>query len=334
MTGSVDMAARLRAVAGLKLWPNAPLGPFTTMGVGGPAALLAAAATPEAVAAALACLSDAGSPWAFLGAGSNMLVGDKGFAGIVLKLSDELQYVQVVDEDAAAPAAAGAAAATAPADSPQGGDTVILEVGAATPLPKLSALVADWGLSGLEFACAIPGSVGGAVLMNAGAHGAEMSSVVVAVQVAEPGTLRWEPATSLEWRYRSCSVPPGSAVTAVRLCLARDQVSTVKSRRRRYLQWRRENQPRGQRTFGSTFKNPPGDSAGRLLDAAGLKGSIRGGAAVSRVHANFIINYADATAADVVSLMTMMREAVYIKFGLLLEPEVHVLGVSLPWVRT
>ena len=170
--------------------------------------------------------------------------------------------------------------------------------------------------------------------MNAGAHGAEMSSVVVAVQVAEPGTLRWEPATSLEWRYRSCSVPPGSAVTAVRLCLARDQVSTVKSRRRRYLQWRRENQPRGQRTFGSTFKNPPDDSAGRLLDAAGLKGSIRGGAAVSRVHANFIINYADATAADVVSLMTMMREAVYIKFGLLLEPEVHLLGVSLPWVRT
>ncbi len=214
------------------------------------------------------------------------------------------------------------------------GDTVILEVGAATPLPKLSALVADWGLAGLEFACAIPGSVGGAVLMNAGAHGAEMSSVVVAVQVAEPGTLRWEPATSLEWRYRSCSIPSGGAVTAVRLCLARDQVSAVKNRRRRYLQWRRENQPRGQRTFGSTFKNPPDDSAGRLLDAAGLKGSIRGGAAVSRVHANFIINYADATAADVVSLMTMMREAVYIKFGLLLEPEVHVLGVSLPWVRT
>jgi len=322
---SPDLRACLRAVDGLKLWSRAPLAPFTTIGVGGPADLLAAAATPEAVAAALACLADSDRPWTFLGAGSNLLVADGGYRGVVLKLGDEMQFVDT-------PGAAGDTPDVEPESSPAKGDNeVVLEVGAATPLPRLAALVADWGLSGLEFACAIPGSVGGAVFMNAGAHGGEMSTVVDAVQLAFADGVRWLSAASLSWAYRSCSLPEGCAVTGVRVRLTRGEPQAVKAMQRRYLQWRRENQPRGVRTFGSTFRNPPGDSAGRLLDMAGMKGMCRGGAEVSRIHANFLINSGDATADEIAALMTMMREAVYVKADVLLEPEVRVLGMKLPW---
>lgn len=313
---AVDLRTRLRGIAGLKLWSQAPLALFTTIGVGGPAQLLAAAATPEAVAAALACLAESEEPWSLLGAGSNLLVADAGFPGVILKLGEELQYV------------------VGPQPADRGDETALVEVGAATPLPRLSSLAVEWGLSGLEFACAIPGSVGGAVLMNAGAHGVELASVVEAVQVASADGVTWVPAADFTWGYRSCSIPAGCAVTATRMRLTQDDAKAVRTRQRKFLQWRRENQPRGVHTFGSTFKNPPGDSAGRLLDAAGLKGASRGGAEVSRVHANFIVNRGDATAHDVVALMTMMREAVYLRFGVLLEPEVRVLGMALPWDRS
>ncbi|NLE73186.1 MAG: UDP-N-acetylmuramate dehydrogenase [Actinobacteria bacterium] len=323
---SPDPWEQLRAIHHLKLWPRAPLAPFTTIGVGGAADLLVAAATPEAVAAALACLVASEHPWTFLGAGSNLLASDRGYRGVVLKLADEMQFI-------GAPSVFTEPGTTEHARSPLPGDDVVLEVGAATLLPRLAALVADWGLSGLEFACAIPGSVGGAVLMNAGAHGGDMCGVVDAVQMASAGGVQWFPAASLSWAYRSCAIPADHAVTAVRLRLTQSERQTVRALQRRHLQWRRENQPRGVRTFGSTFRNPAGDSAGRLLDAAGMKGAGRGGAVVSRIHANFVVNSGDATGEDVMALMTMMREAVYVRSGVLLEPEVRVLGMKLPWER-
>ena len=321
MNVTAKISAELRTIPGLKVWPQAPLAPFTSVGIGGPAELLVAAATPEAVAAALAVLQRDGLAPVILGAGSNVLIADAGLDGVVLKLGRELQYVDT-------PTGA------CPNLSAEGrGDGVTLEAGSAVPLPRLSSLAAQWGLSGLEFACGIPGTVGGAVVMNAGAHGTDIASVLSEVQLADAGEVRWIPAAELAFSYRSCSLPPGTVLTAVRLRLVPGDPGEISRQRRRFLSWRAKHQPRGARTFGSAFRNPPGGSAGRLLDLAGLKGAARGGAEVSSVHANFILNVGDATAHDVVGLMTLMREVVWRRFHVLLEPEVQVLGLRLPWER-
>lgn len=316
-----ELIRALRRVRGISIWTNAPLAPFTTIGIGGPAEVLVAAATPQAVAAALALLASEGLEPVVIGAGSNLLVSDAGVSGVVLKLGEALQYVEMPQED---PVLIRETASRF---------EVVVEAGAALSLPRLSAIVADWGLAGLEFACGIPGSVGGAVRMNAGAHGQELKDVLVEVQVTDQEGPRWIRASDLSFGYRSCTLPNECVVTAVRLGLVRDDPGGIRARRQHFLAWRRKHQPRGARTFGSAFRNPPGESAGRLLDQAGLKGTVRGGAQISSVHANFIVNLGEAKASDVVALMTMMREAVYVKFGVLLEPEVKALGMDFPWVR-
>lgn len=258
-------------------------------------------------------LSSESVPYTILGAGSNLLVADAGYRGVAVKLGEGFHFIDEPDGN--------------------GDSSVSLVAGAGLHLPKLSSLAADWGLGGLEFCCGIPGTLGGGVSMNAGAHGGELAEVVEAVQVALPGEVRWLEAGEMTWAYRHCALPEGGVVTAVRLRCHLTSVAEIRLRHRRYLQQRRQGQPRGARTFGSAFRNPAGDSAGRLLDLAGMKGARRGGAEVSRVHANFIVNCGDATAADVLSLMAMMREAVYLKHRLLLEPEVRVLGAHLPWEK-
>ena len=206
-----------------------------------------------------------------------------------------------------------------------------IAVGAGSFLSRLSAVAAESGLSGSSSVCGIPGSVGGGIRMNAGAHGSSMEDIVEAVELVSAAGASWVDGRSLSWSYRSCDIPRDSIITAARLSLMCGDIESALQRQRSLLRTRRQTQPRGVRTFGSVFKNPPGDSAGRLLDEAGLKGVRRGGAEVSTVHANFIVNMGDATTADVLALMGLMRLGVHRMSDILLEPEVKLLGTSFPW---
>ncbi len=316
----VDMralAARLRDLDSVRLWTGAPMAPFTTIGTGGKAGLLVTVGTAEALTEALAAVADAGAEWFCLGAGSNLLVADRGYKGVVIKLDETFQYVEGLPAE---PLVAG-----------PGCRPVLLTVGAGAYLARLAAVVAEAGLSGMEHACGIPGSVGGAVAMNAGAYGWSMRDVLREVQIATGSGVRWVPAGELGWGYRYCRLPERSVVTAVRMELLPADCDAVLECQRGYLRQRREKQPRSVRTFGSTFKNPPGHHAGRLVEAAGLKGLRRGGAEVSTVHGNFLVNHGDATTADVLALMVLMRQGVERVSGIVLEPEVKLLGTSFPW---
>jgi UDP-N-acetylmuramate dehydrogenase len=308
------LSAALRSLEGVRVWANAPLAPFTSIGTGGKASLLLTVRDVPALTSALFLLESAGVDWFCLGAGSNLLVADRGFEGVVVKLDESFHYVEGL------PVSAG--------DDCQ---TVILAVGAAAYLARLAAVVAEAGLSGMENACGIPGSVGGGVAMNAGAHGWCMRDVVREVEIVTAVGARWVSAGELEWGYRFCSLPRGSVVTAARIALERSDCNLVLDCQRSLLRKRREKQPRSVRTFGSTFKNPPGQHAGRLVEAAGLKGVRRGGAEISSVHGNFLVNLGDATTADVLALMTLMRQGVSRTSGIVLEPEVKLLGASFPW---
>lgn len=308
---SSEVIEALGTVAGLRPWRRAPLAPFTTIGVGGKTDLLLTADAPSAVEEAVRILADAEVDWRVLGSGSNLLAADSGYRGVVLKLDDSFHYVE--------------------SPHARGGRPARVVAGAALPLSRLAVHVADLGLSGLEFACGIPGSAGGGVAMNAGAHGRCLADVVDAVHlVTEEGT-GWVGGDLLQWAYRSWGLPETVVVTAVSLRLVQGEREDILEHHRVLLGSRRRSQPRGARTFGSVFKNPEGDYAGRLLESAGLKGIRRGGAQVSPVHANFILNVGDATAADVLGLMTMMRGTVAERFDVLLEPEVHLLGAAFPW---
>lgn len=303
-----SLVGSFRAIAGVRAWPNAPVAPFTTIGVGGRAWLLLSVSTIDALVAVTHRLADQGVPWSLIGGGSNLLVADGGFPGALITLDRGFHFVE---EACHLP----------------GAEAVRVVAGAGLPTARLAAHVAEAGLSGLEFACAIPGSVGGSVAMNSGAHGSCIAEVVDFVQLTGPGGSAWTPAEDLEWTYRECRLPEDAVVTAVGFRLTPLDSAQILAVQRGLLQTRRRTQPRGMRSFGSTFKNPPGDSAGRLLDAAGLKGVRRGGAQVSPVHANFITNLGDATAADVMALMGMMRDSVLSRTGIRLEPEVRVIGL-------
>jgi UDP-N-acetylmuramate dehydrogenase len=268
----------------------------------------------RALASVLALLGRSGVDWFCLGAGSNLLVADRGYRGVVVKLDESFQYVEGL-----------------PAPDLADCRKVALTVGAASYLARLAAVAAESGLAGMEHACGIPGSVGGAVAMNAGAYGWCMRDVVREVEIVDASGARWVPADYLEWGYRFCRLPRRSVVTAARIELTPSDCSIVLECQRGLLRQRREKQPRSVRTFGSTFKNPPGQHVGRMVEAAGLKGLRRGGAEVSTVHGNFLVNLGDATTADVLALMTLMRQGVERMSGITLEPEVKLLGASFPW---
>jgi len=315
--GSAAFLAReLRLIDGVRLWASAPLAPFTTIATGGEAGLLVTVATTPALVEALVKLEAAGSRWVCLGAGSNMLVADRGYPGVVIKLDERFHYME------------GMPAGPGPHSHSR---HVTVTVGAGAYLARFAAVAAEAGLSGLEFACGIPGSLGGSAAMNAGAHGWSLADLAEEVEVASAMGIQWLPATELEWAYRFCRVPVGSVITAVRLGLTAGDSVKILEHHRSLLRMRRATQPRGVRTFGSVFKNPPGEAAGRLLDAAGLRGVRRGGAEVSTVHANFLVNLGDATTADVLALMSLMRQGVHRMSGILLEPEVKLLGAAFPW---
>jgi UDP-N-acetylmuramate dehydrogenase len=309
-----SIAGDLRRVEGTRLWAKAPAAPFTTIGTGGDIALLVTVANPHALVGVLEVIESCGCGWTCLGAGSNLLVADRGYFGVLIKLDEDFHYVEGL-----------------PSPPGSSGSQVRVTVGGGAYLTRLSAVAAEAGTSGLEAACGIPGSVGGGVAMNAGAHGWSLAQVVEGVQVASAAGVRWLPADTLDWGYRYCRLPGRSIVTAVRLRLTRGDRAAILEHHRSLLRARRTTQPRAVRTFGSAFKNPPGETAGRLLEAAGLKGVRRGGAEVSTVHANFVLNLGDATTTDVLALMNLMRQGVQRTSGISLESEVRLLGAHFPW---
>jgi UDP-N-acetylmuramate dehydrogenase len=319
---SLSVMRELHAVHGASVLVDVPLAPLTTIGTGGKAKLLVTVGDVPAVVATLEILEAHRVPWFCLGAGSDLLVADEGYQGAVIRLGDSFRYVEGL------PAGPREVRPTSPSGEKE---ATVVTVGAATLLAHFAATAADGGLTGLEFVCGIPGSVGGGVAMNAGAYAQSLADVLVEVEMATVSGSRWVPASDLKWEYRRCRLPEGVVVTAASFRLTSDESPAILARHCSILDKRCAVQPQGMRTFGSTFKNPTGGAAGRLLEAAGLKGERRGGAEVSTVHANFVVNLGDASTADVLALMTHMRQRVHETSGVLLEPEVRLLGASFPW---
>ena len=283
-----------------------PLSRFTTVGTGGPAQFLARPTTQAALIADLAWAADEQLPIAVIGLGSNLLPADAGYDGLVLRLEGALAAIEVT--------ATGAV------------------VGGGATLAAVVRKVGEAGLSGFEFACAIPGTVGGAVRMNAGAYGSELRDVLVAATICSEHGVEIVPADRLGLSYRRSDLGPGRVVAGAELRLATGDPAAIKELVRTLQDRRSAAQPRKARTFGSVFKNPEGTrTSGQLLEACGLKGHRVGGARISEKHANFIENVDHATSADVVALMVEARRRAWDQFGVRLEHEVQLLSdIAIP----
>jgi UDP-N-acetylmuramate dehydrogenase len=282
---------------------NVPSGEFTTYRVGGPLAVVVLVGNDAALEALAGVVRTLAVSVLVVGRGSNLLVADAGFAGVAVVLGDEFERVVVDPEEA-----------------------VVLAGGSAS-LPVLARRAAAAGVGGLEFYVGIPGSVGGAVRMNAGGHGRETRDVLIDVDLldlrdAERST---RPAEAFDFGYRHSNLADHVVVCAARFRGEAESAAAVGTRIDTIVRWRREHQPGGANA-GSVFSNPPDDSAGRLIDVSGLKGLRVGGAVVSEKHANFILAEPSATAADVVGLIDEVRRRVAAATGTELETEVRLVG--------
>jgi UDP-N-acetylmuramate dehydrogenase len=279
---------------------DAPLAARTSIRVGGPAELLVRPADPDALGELLRAVRELDLPLWVLGGGANTLVADAGVRGVVVRLPPDF-----------------------PGEAVEG-ERVVLSGGA--PTSRLPARAHAHGLCGMEFIAGIPGTLGGATAMNAGTRLGEMKDVVERVELATAGGTGFVPASALGFGYRTCHLPPGAVVTRVELRLRRGDVAESAARMREDQARRRSTQPLDRPTFGSTFTNPPGDHAGRLIEAVGLKGHRVGNATWSLVHANFIVNLGGATAGDVLALIRLARARVRERLGIRLQTEVRFLG--------
>jgi UDP-N-acetylenolpyruvoylglucosamine reductase len=282
-----------------------PLWRLTTVRTGGDADFFA---RPESAGQLVELLAWAGGEdleVGIIGSGSNLLVSDDGFRGLAIKLAGPLTGIER--------------------------DGTRLLCGGGARLPSAAAKSAGWGLTGLEFGINIPGTAGGAVRMNANAYGGRLADVIEEVEICDGSGVRSVAPGDLGFGYRSSSLEPGQVVARVTFRLEDDEPEAIKERLAEMRTWRKEAQPSGIKTFGSTFKNPEGPaadgrSAGQLLDLAGCRGLRIGGARLSEKHANFIENMGDATTADVIAVMAAGAGRVREQFGIELEPEVQVMG--------
>jgi UDP-N-acetylenolpyruvoylglucosamine reductase len=282
-----------------------PLARLTTVRTGGPADWFARAGSEERLSELLSWADAEGVEVGVVGSGSNLLVADDGFRGLVLKLDDALATIE------------------------RDGERVLCGGGAR--LPQASARAARWGLTGLEFGVNIPGTVGGAVKMNANAYGGELGKVLEWVDIASPGAAERRTPDRLGFEYRRSNLQPREIVARASFKLEPSDPERVKATLAGMREQRRAAQPSGIKTFGSTFKNPQdprvaGKTAGVLLEEAGCRGLRLGGARFSEKHANFVENIGDATTADVLALMAEGRRRVRERFGVELEAEVQLLG--------
>ena len=298
-----QLAAALRAnCPGLELREQEPMARHTTFRIGGPVRLMALPKTEKEAQAVLKTAWELECPPFFLGNGSNLLVADEGYDGFVLKLAGEMDQVREVNRR--------------------------LVAGSAMLLSRLAWAALGRGLAGLEFAHGIPGSLGGAITMNAGAYGGEMAQVVTAVTcLTRTGELQTVPADRCAFSYRHSAFSDGSRlILKVEFSLPQGDPEEIRAKIEELARRRKEKQPLEWPSAGSMFKRPPGHFAAALIDQCGLKGLTVGGAQVSEKHAGFVVNRGGATCADVLALVDQVRERVLRQTGVELEMEVRVLG--------
>jgi UDP-N-acetylmuramate dehydrogenase len=293
----------------VELHQGYPLARLTTVRTGGEAELFAAPGTIDELRELLVWASAHGHEVSVVGSGSNLLVADQGVPGLVLHLEAELARIEAV----------------------AGG----LRCGGGARMPKAAARTAALGLAGLEFAVNIPGTVGGSVRMNANAYDGALATVLRWVEVVSAEGVSRRAPEELGFEYRGSALAPGEVVAAAQFALSSAAPDAVRATLAEMRALRHAVQPRGIKTFGSTFKNPPGETAGKLLAAAGAGGLRVGGARLSPKHANFVENVDGASTADIVALMAQARGRVLAHTGIALEREVQALGpVNFPWEGT
>jgi UDP-N-acetylmuramate dehydrogenase len=292
----------LRAACGERLRTDFAIAPLTTFRIGGPAALFLEAASIDDLLAVGEAVREADLPVVVVGKGSNVLVSDRGYLGLVLRLGRPFRWAA------------------------RDGDTI--SAGAAMPLPALAGVALSHGLAGLEFGVAIPASLGGAVRMNAGAHGSELADRITSVDVFElpEGLARRMDAGEIPFAYRRSGLAGDAVVVSASIALEPGDPPHIRELMDEAREWRRRTQPLAEPNCGSVFKNPPGDHAARLIEASGGKSMSMGGARVSEKHANFIVASDGATATDVVRLIRALQEIVHKRFDVMLDPEVQLVG--------
>ena len=302
--------AYLRDVFGARAGFDEPLAPFTSWKIGGPADALVLAESEDEVAAVMQRCFKRHLPWFVLGSGSNILVGDGGVRGIVMRLGGAFAEIDARIEDG----------------------MVLVEAGASAGMAALTAKAATLGALGIGSLAGIPGTVGGSLRMNAGTD-REIGEFVREVWVQSPGKPQPH-AVSVQYFYRHTTLARDAVVSRVTLVFDRGDAKAVREEMQARLVRRKSTQPIAQPNAGSCFRNPEGDKAARLIEAAGCKGWRVGGAEVSPLHANFINNLGGASAAEVASLLARVRRKVFETFGVELQPEVHLVGVFVDEARS
>ena len=284
-----------------QIFENEPMSRHTTFRVGGPADVMFLPESEEQVVQALSLAREAKIPVIIIGNGSNLVVRDGGIRGLVIALGEGMAAIARVEHTVSALAGAS--------------------------LARVSAYAQASGLSGLEFASGIPGTLGGGCAMNAGAYGGQLSDVLIDARVLLNGELRTLTAEAMQMGYRtSLPLREGGVVLSARFALTPDDPEAIAARMRDLNARRRDKQPLDRPSAGSTFKRPEGYFAGALIEQAGLKGRRVGGAQVSEKHAGFIVNVGDATAGDILTLIGVVQDEVAARFGVRLETEVRILG--------
>jgi UDP-N-acetylmuramate dehydrogenase len=288
-----------------KVLLDEPLAKHTTIKIGGPADILVEPNNIDSLCKVLEIIKQHGVKWTVIGRGSNLLVSDKGIEGVVIKLGAGMDEFEIDEK------------------------THTLTVGGGYSIIKLATIISKKGLSGLEFASGIPGSIGGAVYMNAGAHGSDMSKILVkALVLFEDGTVEWLTNEELEFSYRTSILQekkPGICIEAV-LQLKQGEKENIVSVMQKNKDYRRETQPWNYPCAGSIFRNPLPNYAGQLVESAGLKGYQIGGAKISEMHGNFIVNAGGATAQDVLDLIHYVKKMIHEKYEVKMETEVEIIG--------
>ncbi len=288
---------------------NEPLSRHTSFRIGGPADILAFPADREDLAGLLGQIRKKGLPFFVLGGGTNLLVRDGGFRGVVISLA-RLDTIRIEREYRSV-----------------GGSFTVISAEAGAPLARLHVFSVEQGLTGLEYATGIPGSVGGAGCMNAGTSLGETGDVVETVSLITPeGEIITRGREAMGFGYRTANIPEGHIVADARFVLRRGVREEIRERVKQLQEQRRDRQPWGLPNAGSIFKNPHEVSAGKLIEEAKLKGRRVGDAEISEKHANFIVNLGRATAKDVIELMEIVKKGVLDAHGVRLEPEIKIVG--------
>jgi UDP-N-acetylmuramate dehydrogenase len=294
-----------------KIFWDKPMAQYSTFKVGGPAEAIISVANIEDLRRLLCWLLENNVTWRIIGRGSNILVPDAGLNGVTILLEGDFNTIEKLGET------------TAQRDEQK----CLIRAGGGCLLLKLVNYCTTHGLSGLEFAVGIPGSIGGAVVMNAGAWGSEIGDIIDSYTLMDhSGKVFMQKGKKLDFTYRGWNMAPDILLLSATFALTPGNRESIKAACKRFQELRKKNQPVAEPSAGSFFKNPPEGSAGRLIDEAGLKGFSVGGAKISEKHANFIVNTGGATAADILNLMRVIQEKVFTRFGIRLEPEVHILG--------